>query len=235
MSHPHAILILAVTRMRVGVCVAGLNGAADPSSQLHWVRPIKQRGPLLLGDIRYAGGALMRVGDLIDWRLGDPRPDPPHVEDVLVNPIRDRAVLLRQLDSQQRAEFCAQHIDRNPTDVLRFEQRSLCLLQPDRVSASWHRDSYNGRYDPRIAFQWRDFATDERGYPVTDLAWRALGRDWLQNREQLVLDHAALRERIGAIYLGVGRGRQFEGHHWALIVGVHAVGLPEVKIDEHSL
>lgn len=218
--------------MRVGVCVAGLRGAGDP---LHWVRPIKQRGPLLLGDIRYAGGALMRVGDVIDWRMGAQRPDPPHVEDVLVNPIRDRAVLLRHLNAPQRAEFCAAHLDHAPADVLRDEKRSLCLIQPDHVRATWHRDSYSGHYDPRIAFQWRDFATDERGYPVTDLAWRALGRIWLQNREQLALDDAALRERIGAIYLVVGRGRQFEGRHWPLIVGVHAAGLPEINVDEHSL
>ncbi len=235
MSHPHDILILAVTRMRGGICVAGMSGAADPISRLRWVRPIKQRGPLLLGDIRYASGALMRAGDVIDWRMGVPRPDPPHVEDVLVNPIRDRANLLRQLDSPQRAEFCARHLDRTPADVLRYEMRSLCLLQPDRVRATWYRDSYSGRYETRIAFQWCDFATDDRGYPVTDLAWRALGRIWLQSREQLMLNDAALRERIGAIYLVVGRGRQFEGHHWPLIVGVHAAGLPKMEIDEESL
>ncbi len=235
MSHPHDILILAVTRMRGGICVAGMSGAADPISRLQWVRPIKQRGPLLLGDIRYASGTLMRAGDVINWRMGAPQPDPPHVEDVLVNPIRDRANLLRQLDSPRRAEFCAGHLDRTPADVLRYETRSLCLLQPDRVRASWRRDSYSGRYETRIAFQWRDFATDDRGYPVTDLAWRALGRAWLQSREQLALDDAALRERIGAIYLVVGRGRQFAGHHWPLIVGVHAPGLPKMEIDEESL
>jgi hypothetical protein len=59
MSHPHDILILAVTRMHGGICVAGMSGAAGPISWLHSVRPIKQRDPLLLGDIRYARGALI--------------------------------------------------------------------------------------------------------------------------------------------------------------------------------
>jgi hypothetical protein len=221
--------------MRGGICVAGMSGAAGPGSHLHWVRPVKQRGPLLLGDIRYANGTLMRLGDVIDWRMGAPQPDPPHVEDVLVDPIRDRPQLVRRLDPPQRATFCAKHLDRAPEDVLRHETRSLCLLQPDRMRATWQRDSYSGHYESRIAFQWRDFATDGRGYPVTDLAWRALGRAWLQNHEQLALDDAALRERIGTIYLVVGRGRTFEGRHWPLIVGVHAAGLLEIEIDETSL
>jgi hypothetical protein len=57
----------------------------------------------------------------------------------------------------------------------------------------------------------------------------------IKQRGALLLSDIALRERIGAIYLVVGRGRQFEGHHWPLIVGVHAAGLPEMRIDEESL
>ena len=47
MSHPHDILILAVTRMRSGVCVAGMTGEADSISRLRWVRPVKRHGLLL--------------------------------------------------------------------------------------------------------------------------------------------------------------------------------------------
>jgi hypothetical protein len=54
----------------------------------------------------------------------------------------------------------------------------------------------------------------------------------IKQRGPLLLGDAALRERIGAIYLVVGRGRQFEGQHWPLIVGVHAAGLPEIRIDQ---
>jgi hypothetical protein len=217
------ILILAVTRMRAGVCVAGMTGEPAPTTGLRWVRPVKPHSPLLLGDIRYPGGALMRLGDVVEWRVGAPRPDPPHVEDVLVDPVRERARRLRQLSPTQRAKFCAAHLDRAPEDVLVRENRSLCLVQPSTLRATWSYDAYNGHYEARIAFQLGHFGTDDRGAPVTDLAWRALGRTWLGGGARLELDDAALHRRIGEVYLAIGRGRAFDGRRW-LLVGRSACG-----------
>jgi hypothetical protein len=234
MPHPE-ILILAVTRMRSGVCIAGMSGETDPVTSLRWIRPVKQHGPLLPGDIRYADGRMIRTGDVISWPIGAPRPDPPHVEDVLVNPIRSRPQHLRHLSAARLAQFCADHLDRAADDVLRHTTRSLCLLRPDQARATWKLDRYSGHYEARIAFQWQDFTTDERGIPVTDLAWQALGRMWLGPRDQLALDDRALREQLGQIYLAIGRGRLHDGRHWPLVVGVHASGLPEVRIDDEAL
>src|SRR5438067_2154186 len=127
MAHDHELLILAVTRMRTGVCVAGMAHTSDPVSRLRWVRPVKHHGALLAGDIRYTGGPLMRAGDVINWHHEMLQSPPPHIEDVLVNPIRDRPALLRRLDPAQRAEFCARQLDRAPDDVLLHEARSLCI------------------------------------------------------------------------------------------------------------
>ena len=234
MSQPN-ILILAVTRMRGGVCVAGMTTDPDPIAGLRWVRPVKQHSALLAGDIRYADGTLMRLGDVVAWPMGEARPSPPHVEDVLVDPVRDPPRLLRRLDSKRLARFCAEHLDRAPDDVLLHETRSLCLAGPGAVEAWWSYDSYNGYYEARMAFRAGGFDSGERGVAVTDLAWRALGRAWLAGAERLRLGDAALRERIGDIYLTVGRGRTFEGRHWPLVVGVHAADLLEVKIDEAML
>ncbi len=158
MSNPD-ILILAVTRMRAGVCVAGMTAMPDPVSQLRWVRPVKLHSPLLLGDIRYPDGALMRIGDIVTWRLGAARPDPPHVEDMLVDQVRDRARFLRRQDTERRAQFCAKHLDRAPEDVLLRETRSLCLVRPNAVEAWWDCDPYNGHYEARMAFRLGGFAT----------------------------------------------------------------------------
>lgn len=229
------ILILAVTRMRGGVCVAGMTTEPDASSVLHWVRPVKACGALLLGDIRYPDGALMRLGDVVHWRLGMARPDPPHIEDVLVDPVRDRPQYLRRRASARRAQFCAEHLDRAPDDVLVAETRSLCLIRPTALEARWCYDAYNGHYESRIAFCVGGFSSEDRGVAVTDIAWRALGRAWLRGAERLCLDTAALRRRIGEVYLTVGRGRTFEGRRWPLVVGVHAEGLPDVAIDQAHL
>jgi hypothetical protein len=229
--------------MRGGVCVAGMTTESDAASGLRWVRPVKAHGTLLLGDIRYGhsperpdlAGTLMRLGDVVAWRLGAARPDPPHVEDVLVDPVRDRPAYRRRLDAEGRARFCAAHLDRAAGDVLAHQTRSLCLVRPDTACAWWSYDSYNGHYEARIAFAVDGFATGERGVAVTDLAWRALGRIWLRGAERLELDGAALRERIGEVFLTVGRGRLYEGRHWPLVVGVHAAGLPDIALDETTL
>jgi hypothetical protein len=234
MSQP-GILILAVTRMRGGVCVAGMTTEPDPVAGLRWVRPVKQHGTLLVGDIRYADGALMRIGDVVMWQLGEARPDPPHMEDVLVDPVRCPAGLLRRLDTGRRARFCAEHLDRAPDDVLLHETRSLCLARPTATMAWWSYDAYNGHYEARMAFRVGGFDTGSRGVAVTDLAWRALGRVWLDGDQELRLDERALRERLGDIYLTIGRGRVFEGRRWPLVVGVHAAGLPDITLDESML
>jgi hypothetical protein len=235
MTHDHELLILAVTRMRTGVCVAGMARTTDPASRLHWVRPVKHHGALLAGDIRYASGRLMRAGDVISWPHKMLQSPPPHVEDALVNPIRDRPALLRHLDPAQRAGLCARQIDRAPEDVLLYETRSLCILRPEEVRVAWNYDAFSRHYEARLAFRHERYVTDARGLPITDLAWRALGRRWLNGRDRLELSQPALRERIGDVYLVIGISRTFDGRRWPLIVGVHAAGLPEIEVDEAAL
>src|SRR6266496_6624378 len=87
MAHDHELLILAVTRMRTGVCVAGMIRTSDPVSRLRWVRPVKHHGALLAGDIRYGSGRLMRAGDVISWRHNMLQSRPPHIETRLSNPV----------------------------------------------------------------------------------------------------------------------------------------------------
>jgi hypothetical protein len=235
MAHDHELLILAVTRMRTGVCVAGMARTTDSVSRLRWVRPVKHHGALLAGDIRYASGRLMRAGDVISWRHNMLQSPPPHIEDALVDPIRDRPVLLRHLDPAQRAGFCARQLDHAPDDVLLHETRSLCIVRPEDIHVSWNCDAFSGHYEARLAFRHGRYATDARGLPVTDLAWRALGRAWLDGRDRLELSDPALRERIGEVYLVIGISRTFDGRRWPLIVGVHAAGLPEIELDEAAL
>ena len=46
------ILMLAVTKMLAGVCIAGMTTEADPVSGLRWVRPVREGGHVLLGPYR---------------------------------------------------------------------------------------------------------------------------------------------------------------------------------------
>lgn len=236
------VLILALTRMRSGICTAGMTHEPDPVTGLRWVRPVRNFDTVLLGDMTSADGQLLQCGDVIALNLLEPRPDPPHVEDWLVDFVKVRPRFVRRLEGERRAQFFAAHLDRAPADVLCQHTRSLCLVQPERVWATFTLDADSGKYEARLGFALPGEANHPRalaphGVAVTDLKWRALGRSWLGGESALHLEHAALLERLSAqgLYLTVGLSRSWEGAYWPLVVGIHSVPDYSAAIDSECL
>jgi hypothetical protein len=242
-----------MTHMLSGICTAGFTREPDPITGLRWVRPVRDFDTLQPGDMSDAGGRLVQCGDVIELNLLAPRPDPPHVEDWLTDFIHHRPRLLRRLEGEKRVRLLARYLDRAPEDVLIHHTRSLCLVQPEQVWASFSLDAYSGKYEARMGFVLPGFeahprATSRRGVAVTDLKWRALGRTLLAEqgdpsdrgdrggrlgrRGHLALDHDALCERLDteAIYLAVGLSRSWQGEYWPLVIGVHVV--PDYGVNE---
>lgn len=228
---PREVLILAMTKMLSGICTAGFTTDRDPTSGLRWVRPVRDFDTLQCGDMTDAEGRLVQCCDVVELDLIEPRPDPPHVEDWLVDFVRRRPRVVRRLEGRRRASFFPQYLDRAPEEVLIEHRRSLCLVQPEEVWARFSLDSYSGKYEARLGFSLgRDAdhrrAVSPRGVPVTDLKWRAIGRDWLGERGgTIAFDHAALLKRLEAeaLYLAVGLSRSWQGVCWPLVIGVHVV------------
>ena len=228
---PQQVLILAITKMLSGICVAGFTPEPDPVTGLRWVRPVRDFDTIQPGDMTDADGRLTQCSDVVELNLIAPRPDPPHTEDWLTDFVRHRPRLLRRLEGEKRARFFAKYLDRAPEDVLIYHTRSLCLVQPEWVKAHFSLDTYSGKYEARLTFVLagdanHPRATSKRGVPVTDLKWRALGRAWLGEKGGLLtLDHETLCERLNAqaIYLAIGLSRNWQGEYWPLVVGVHVV------------
>jgi hypothetical protein len=237
------VLIMAMTRMLSGVCMAGFIRQPDPVSHLRWVRPVKEHGSLLLGDLAGADGRVIQLGDVVELRLQKPRPDPPHAEDWIADFVRHRPRLLRRLEGERRARFLAEHLDQAPQDVLGQNPiRSLCLIRPDRLWAHFELDPYSLKFQARIGFALAGVchpgAGSPRGIPVTDVKWCALGRHWLgRTGGELLLDEGVLRERLPAqeIYLALGLSRGYQGKLWLLVIGVHVLPDYEVEIDYDNL
>ncbi|HDQ70621.1 MAG TPA: hypothetical protein ENN19_00815 [Chloroflexi bacterium] len=225
------VLILAMTKMRAGICAAGFTRESDPVTGLRWVRPVRDFGPLLQGDMTDADGRLVECGDVIGLNMIKPRPDPPHVEDWVVDFVRHRPRLLRRLEGEKRAHLFSRYLDPTPEDVLVHHTRSLCLVQPAQLWARFSLDAYSGTYQARMGFTLpRDanhpHATGRRGVSVTDIRWRALGRSWLGEKGgHLAMDQDALCERLAVdeAYLSLGLSRNWQGAYWPLVVGVHTV------------
>ncbi|RLC89268.1 MAG: hypothetical protein DRI77_15860 [Chloroflexi bacterium] len=236
---PQQVLILAMTKMLSGICVAGFTSESDPVTGLRWVRPGRDLDTIQPGDMTDAAGRLTQCSDVVELNLIEPRPDPPHTEDWLTDFVRHRPRLLRRLEGDKRARFFAKYLDRAPEDVLIYHTRSLCLVQPEWVKAHFSLDTYSGKYEARLTFVLagdanHPRATSKRGVPVTDLKWRALGRAWLGEKGGLLtLDHETLCERLNAqaIYLAIGLSRNWQGEYWPLVVGVHVVPDYEAVVD----
>jgi hypothetical protein len=231
------VLLLAMTRMRSEICVAGFSTEPDPLTGLRWIRPVRDHDTVQPGDMCDKDGCVFHCGDVIELHLIKPRPEPPHVEDWLTDFVHHRPRRLRRLEGDKRAQFLAKYLDPAPQDVLSRCSRSLCLVKPRRTWAHFFLDAYSGKYAARMGFElelddkghssshsvWH---TEQRGISVTDLKWRALGRKWLTDcGERLDLGPQELFERLKAkeLYLTVGLSRAWKGKCWPLVVGVHAV------------
>ncbi|MFQ5595436.1 MAG: hypothetical protein ACE5HA_14915 [Anaerolineae bacterium] len=235
------VLILAMTKMLSGICTAGFTTEPDPISGLKWVRPVKEHGTLLLGDMTDADGRVVQCSDVVSLNFRRPRPDPPHTEDVVMDFVYRRPELRRRLEGERRAHFFAEHLDKRPEDILIHETRSLCLVKPDHLWARFELDAYSGKYQARLGFVVDDIrhprASSPSGVPVTDMKWRALGRAWLGEAGGLLdLDEPTLKARLNAddIYLALGLSRTYEGNVWLLVVGVHVVPDYEMEIDYNN-
>ena len=229
------VAVMAMTHMRSGICMAGL--LTEGAGKSGWVRPVKERDSLRLGDMTDAAGRVVEMYDIVTLELSKARPDPPHVEDWLADLIYHRPVVTGRLEGTARTQFLQSHLDDAPHQVLIDHSRSLCLVQPTDLWALFVRGIPSQQYQARLGFTLTGISAetaDSRGIPVTDLRWRALGRQWLgESGTELRLTGTQLRERAGVetFFLALGLSRTFEGGHWPMVVGVHTVPDYNVTIN----
>lgn len=236
------ILILAVTKMLGGVCIAGMTTEPNPVSGLCWVRPVREYSHVLLGDITTLDNRVLCPFDVVEFSLIRPCPDPPHTEDWIADFVHQRPRIVRRLEGERRSSFLRTYQDTAPRQVLKAYQRSLCLIQPKWVKGCFRLDPQSGNFDARLAFgldgdTYRGSYT-KGGMSVTDLKWRALGRAWLPDEGGWTeFDDGDLEARFGIqeIYLAVGLTRSFEGRFWPIVIGVHTVPDYEATVDYDNL
>jgi hypothetical protein len=225
-----------------GVCIAGMTAEPDPVTGLRWVRPGRAYGHVLLGDITTQEGTVLRPFDVVEFDLLRPHPAAPHVEDWITDFVYRRPRVVRRLEGQRRADFLEKRQDTAPQQVLDDQQRSLCLIKPERVKGCFRLDSYSGQFDARLTFELgqRSYVGSpaKGGLSVTDLKWRALGQTWLpKDGGWTEFDASDLEARLGIqeIYLAVGLSRPFEGKLWPLVVGVHTVPDYQATVEYNNL
>ena len=220
------IVVLAVTKMLSGMCTGGISLSTGK-----WIRPTKEFGTVLLGDLKYRDKTVMRPFDVVDFSLVKPKPAPPHKEDWVCDYVRARPVLVNSLED--RLPLLEKHSEPTAPQEILHAQRSLALFEPIQVTATFTLDNYSGKYEARL----KTPEMGDRPIPVTDIKWRALGRRLLGGAEHLTLTPDDLRTRLGTsrIFVALGLGRLYEGRHWPLVIGVHTWPDYEAVVDYAEL
>lgn len=235
MSDIKDITVLAVTRMHGGVCTAGI--AADG----RWVRPVRPTAErpwqqnaitdfcLLPLDFFHGGKShLLNLAVTRFWLAG-PAPKLPHVEDWTVD-LKRKPQLLRKLTRDEQAAFLAAHTDSSLAVLESDARRSLGLFRAERFAFSFGLNKSGEDVTVRASFTIAGRTVNDVG--CTDLRMRALGRKLIEksNGASCALTDADFtRHGKQATYLAVGLSRLYQGKHWLLLVGVHA--LPEIEVE----
>jgi len=225
------VLVLGIRQAGSNYSLVGMTAEADPITGRRWVRPVKNGLPLTRDDLIYEDGLPVRLGDVIQLDLLEPKPEPPFVENVVANWDAGPPIFIRDLTEARRAAFFPAHIDPEPQAVLRGSpSRSLCLVRPDDIEAVFSYDSEIQQFETRL-FPRIGKMNKEDGVQVYDPYWKRWCRDQLGDEEYMHYDNAELRELVGEIYLTIG----LNARGGVQVLGVHTVPAYEVPVDEHTL
>ena len=229
MSEAFDLLVLAVSRVKHGVALAGMTTEPHPVTGRVWVDIVRPDGPLQRDDLLLPDGALMRPGDVLHCEGLTQQPaEPPFVERWVYGPEASMR-LARHITPERYARFMPDHLDRDPAAVLQRGERSLALVRTNEVNALFELDQR--RFKSYMLFAVAELGSYD--VPVVDLAWRALGRRWLQEDQatEMALEADDMYARFGSLYLviGVYRGSRL------LVRGVHAVPALDTPIELEQL
>ncbi|MGH9846281.1 MAG: dual OB domain-containing protein [Blastocatellia bacterium] len=235
MSATKELTILAVTKMHGGVCTAGID--ADG----HWVRPVRPIDArasryetitdycLLPLDFFHGGQSHLANLGVTRFFLSEASPQPPHVEDWMMD-LRRKPQLIRRLTQDEQSAFLAAHVESGASLLAAEPARSLALIHPLAFSFSFGWNQTGDDVAVRASFKTSEVEVGDAG--CTDLRLRALGRRLLEKSggKACSLDQTDFeRQGKAATYLAIGLSRLYRNKHWPILVGVHS--LPELTVE----
>jgi len=228
------ITILAVSRLGNELCVAGVDESGN------WIRPTSLSegwGQFYKVDIYNKNNSpVIALSNVVTIRLIHqiPQIGTPHIEDWEYER-SCKPVLVGKLNDSQRLHLFQKISEQSLDSLIESHERSLCLIEPSSIiSANFANISYKGKYQPILNFT---FQSKQYSYKVTDIYWRALGRDLLAKGHSSVLKGKELQSilQYSKSFLTIGLGRKFKEKYWPFIVGVHTVPQFPVKIDYKNI
>lgn len=226
------IVILAASRLGSELCVAGVD------DNRNWIRPTTlSKGEwweFCKSDIYDKNSRpVVALSNTVAIHLIRQIPhigSTPHIEDWEYNRSH-KPILKEKLSDSQRLHLFQRISEPSLEPLIENHERSLCLIKPSSIiSADFANTSFRGVYQPILSFI---FNGKPYRYKVTDIYWRAIGRDLLARGHGPILDGAELHDilQYSKLFLTIGLARFYKGEYWPMVVGVHTVPEFPVTID----
>lgn len=217
------IIVLAVTRLSDGVCVAGVTNDGD------WVRPTRPNAAhwrqLEYSDCRDASGEwIVRKGNTVRMDLIEPIPKGAHSEDWLVG--QRHPELVEEVSKEDYRGICKELQEKSAALIeAPSAKRSLMMVHPKKITSFTFNVETNmkgqKRYTPRCFF-WLGGKLRQR-VPISDAEWRGYGRGLRKQHggDCRVIGGDAF-DQLDAedCWLTLGRN-EFDSTIYLMVIGVH--------------
>lgn len=228
------VIVLAVSRIGSGVCVAGVTGNGD------WVRPTRPKSSDSWRQLEYddcndaRGHWVMCKGHVVRMELTEHIPKDDHCEDWLIGDRKPELVGVLPEDEYRRLCQTTAENDLSAIEgVTAF--RSLAMIRPDELRAFsfQHETSWEGvkKYIPRCDFV--NAGCTYNGLGISDAEWRGYGRSLMEKRgsdchirAQDLFNQFGIRDCL----LTLGRN-QVAGKPYLLVIGVHLFPVQRFEMD----
>ncbi|MDI6735777.1 MAG: hypothetical protein QME42_06235 [bacterium] len=230
------LVILAMTKMANGVCIAGI----EPETG-QWIRPVRldvsdpMEHCIQLTDFIIKGQPQIKYLGLSQFGLKEPKPEPPHIEDWLIDR-RVKPKLVKELSNSEKIEFLKAHSHQDDLPNLEGLKYSLGMITPEDFSFHFKPNKAGDDIAVRV-----DFSVNSRNYsdiPCSDIKMRALGRkvlSYLGKSEHRLFRQDFDKKGYEQVFFAMGLTRPYKDKNWLMVIGVHTVPEYQAQIDFSNL
>lgn len=221
MKKSFLFVVLAVTKTYDGYCIAGM----DKNGR--WIRPLPTGRGKFWSSVKYPNQEFIKVGDvwsITRYEKAFDNNSPGHTEDIRLT---NSPILKNRLTNSELLEFVRRHQEGKEelSKTLDADARSLCLVKVDHFEHFIHKNTFDGKRQPRISFSYMgeryNNTTNTPGYPITDLKWRTY------TLEQIPVD---LSFKSQYICIGLARTEPKKGFTKEFPMVISVITDPEVPL-----
>jgi len=227
------VVILAVTRLSSGVCVAGITDNGK------WIRPTRPNynktwRQLEFDDCKNTNSDwIVKKGNIVRMDIREHIPSGFHTEDYLIG--SQKPELLKTLSEKEYVSICEEYSEKSVSVLEQVNsQRSLMLVRPEEITAFsfQHETNRKGKdsFVPRCTFKSGNLWENNIG--ITDAEWRSFSRQYAKEHSKKIVCSKEVFDALGTqqCWFTIGKN-MVESNEYLLVVGIHLFPIQNFAMD----